>query len=253
MVIYFSGTGNSRYCAQMIADKLGDSLTDAVPYIRERRTAQLHSDKPWVFVAPTYGWQLPHVFVDFLRKSSFTGSRAAYFVMTCGSEIGCAQTGIEQLCRQKGFYSKGVLQVVMPENYIVLFHAPEPAQAQKMIAEARLCIESGIQYICRGEDFPPHKTGLLDKFKSGPVNTMLYRFFIKAKPFYATDSCIGCGKCAADCVLHNIQLVDGKPVWGKNCTHCMACICGCPVHAIEYGSSSRKKLRYQCPEYRQSQ
>ncbi len=35
---------------------------------------------------------------------------------------------------------------------------------------------------------------------------------------------------------------------GDACTHCMACICGCPAEAIEYGSRSRGKARYQCPE-----
>ena len=49
--------------------------------------------------------------------------------------------------------------------------------------------------------------------------------------------------------MRNITLTDGKPKWGTACTHCMACICGCPVSAIEYGSKSRGKPRYQCPPY----
>ena len=36
----------------------------------------------------------------------------------------------------------------------------------------------------------------------------------------------------------------GKPVWGKDCTHCMACICYCPAEAIEYGKKSLGKPRY---------
>ena len=63
--------------------------------------------------------------------------------------------------------------------------------------------------------------------------------------------CVGCGKCAAVCVENNIRLRDGRPVWGDRCTHCMACICGCPAGAIEYGRASRGKPRYQCPEYRE--
>ena len=41
---------------------------------------------------------------------------------------------------------------------------------------------------------------------------------------------------------------EGRPVWGNRCTHCMACISGCPARAIEYGSATRGKARYQCPE-----
>jgi len=44
--------------------------------------------------------------------------------------------------------------------------------------------------------------------------------------------------------LNNIHLENGKPVWGKNCTHCMACICYCPKEAIEYGKKSKGKPRY---------
>ncbi|MFR7743510.1 MAG: hypothetical protein ACLU3I_09600 [Acutalibacteraceae bacterium] len=46
---------------------------------------------------------------------------------------------------------------------------------------------------------------------------------------------MGCGQCAKRCPMNNVTLKDGKPVWGKVCTHCMACICYCPVSAIEYG------------------
>ena len=60
--------------------------------------------------------------------------------------------------------------------------------------------------------------------------------------------CTGCGACVRACMLNNVSLTDGRPVWGKNCTHCMACICGCPQKAIEYGKKSVGKPRYQCPE-----
>lgn len=117
-----------------------------------------------------YGWQLPHVFADFLRRSSFSGSREAYFVLTCGSDIACAGEGIEKLCHEIGFAYRGVLEVVMPENYIVMFRAPEEQQAHALIEAARPCIESGIACIRRGENFPRRKTSLLDRIKSGPVN-----------------------------------------------------------------------------------
>ena len=52
------------------------------------------------------------------------------------------------------------------------------------------------------------------------------------------------GKCAEVCPLQNIKLKDGKPVWGGNCTHCMACISYCPTEAIEYGKKSLGQVRY---------
>ena len=45
--------------------------------------------------------------------------------MTCGSEIGNAARYNQALCRKKGLRHRGTLPVVMPENYIALFDAPE--------------------------------------------------------------------------------------------------------------------------------
>ena len=54
---------------------------------------------------------------------------------------------------------------------------------------------------------------------SGPVNAFFYRFCIGDKKFYATDRCVSCGKCAESCLLHNISLEQGRPVWHGSCTH----------------------------------
>ena len=48
-----------------------------------------------------------------------------------------------------------------------------------------------------------------------------------------------------NCPTNNIVIQNGKPVWGNNCTHCMACICRCPAEAIEYGKKSVGKPRYR--------
>ena len=113
MIVYYTGTGNSRYVAQRFAAALGDDLITANEYIKNDTPADLHSDRPWVFVSPTYGWQIPRIFADFLRRGRFTGSRKAYFVMTCGSEIGNAGSRIAALCADIGLDYQGVLQVVM--------------------------------------------------------------------------------------------------------------------------------------------
>ena len=53
MIVTFSGTGNSRYCGQFLADKLDDELLDCFHYIKHGIQAELISGKPWIFVAPS--------------------------------------------------------------------------------------------------------------------------------------------------------------------------------------------------------
>lgn len=146
MIVYFTGTGNSRYCAQMLADKLDDEIVDAFHFIRNGIPAELISGKPWIFVAPTYGWQLPRIFVDFIRSGSFLGSKDAYFVMTCGSEIGNPEPKNKALCEEIGLRFLGTLEVVMPENYIVMFNAPGQDKACEIVAAAQPMRKRGCPY-----------------------------------------------------------------------------------------------------------
>lgn len=249
MVVYFSGTGNSRWCAQVMAESLSDELLDSIGYIKHGIAAELISGTPWVFVAPTYAWQLPRVFASFIRSGCFNGSQDAYFVLTCGSEIGNAGEKIKELCKAVGLNYRGVLQVPMPENYIAMFRVPPAETCAQLIQAARPVLEAGIDCIRQNKPFPALKASALDKLKSGPINQGFYAYYVKATSFYASENCTSCGKCADLCPLNNIRLTGGKPTWGDQCTHCMACICYCPVEAIEYGRRSLGKPRYRCEDY----
>ena len=154
---------------------------------------------------------------------------------------------LKQLCEQKKFTYMGCAEIVMPENYIALFNAPERKQAVIIIKNADIVIKNTADIIKHNGTIPEKKVSAFAKTSSGVINTLFYPLIVSAKKFYVTDACIGCGKCTEVCPLNNVSLKDGKPVWGDQCTHCMACICKCPKEAIEYGNRSKGKPRYQCP------
>ena len=247
MIVYFSGTGNSRYAARLLAERLEDEIIDAGNYFAGEKTAALSSEKPWVFVCPTYAWRMPRAFTAFIERSSFTGAKEAYFVMTCGSDIGGAGKYIVKLCAEKDFRCMGVLPVVMPENYIAMFGVPDAAEAREIVADAKPRIESAAAYIAEGRRFNSVKVSVMGMLNSN-FNGMFYSVCVKDKNFAAGDKCVGCGLCAKDCPMGNIRMENGRPVWNGNCTHCMRCICSCPQEAIEYGKTSVGKPRYKCPE-----
>ncbi len=248
MIIYFTGTGNSRYLAIRLANQLNDTALDAAQYIKKREYPAFASEIPYIFVAPTYAWRLPRVFADWLRKCSFAGCRTAYYVLNCGSGIGAADAYIRPLSTELGLEHMGTARVLMPENYIAMFSAPDEDKAAAIIAKAGEQVQALARTVRAGQSFAPVKVNVIGRFCSGIVNSCFYRFSVSAKKFTATDSCIGCGRCAESCMLNNITLKDGKPSWGADCTHCMACICGCPKEAIEYGRHSKGLRRYLCPK-----
>ena len=248
MIIYFTGTGNSAFIAQKLAAALDDSLLCINDRLREKKLKKIHSEKPLVFVTPTYAWRLPKVVAQWIRRETFIGCQNAYFVMTCGASIGDAATYLKRLCRRKSFTYMGVMPVIMPENYLAMFEVPEEPEAIATVMRAELVVAEIAELISSGIIFTSQKFSLMNHLLSGPVNAAFVTFFMKDNKFLVKEECIRCGKCVEACPLHNIQMVDNVPVWNHKCTHCMRCITECPVEAIEYGASTFGKRRYHCPE-----
>ncbi len=248
MIFCFSGTGNSRYIARRIADSLQDKIVDINKKIKENDMSPTKTDLDVIIVSPTYAWRIPRVVADWLSETEFVGAERIWFVMDCGGEIGNAAKYNIRLANEKHLRYMGTAQIVMPENYIAMFNAPQAAEAEKVVKNAEPDILKVISYIEKGQPLPVPRNNLYDRFMSGPVNPVFYRFFVKASAFKAGSSCVGCGLCAEKCPLNNIILKSGRPEWGKNCTHCMACIVYCPKSAIEYGKKSVGKPRYRFEE-----
>ena len=244
MVLYFTGTGNSRYIAERIAVALGDELLSMNDRIKVGDTSPVTSDERLIIVTPTYAWRIPRIVRDWLAETDFPCAKQVWFVMTCGSEIGNAAKYNRVLCQEKHLTFMGTTQIIMPENYIAMFNAPQAEEARQIVARAEPDIDRVISAITANKAFTPPRNNLYDRFMSCPVNPIFYSFFVKATAFEVGDACTGCGQCAKYCPTNNITIQNGKPVWGVDCTHCMACICHCGVEAIEYGKKSRGKPRY---------
>lgn len=244
MILCFSGTGNSRFVAEKIADKTDDRVINLNDKIKNNDYSSLSADGKLVIVTPTYAWRIPRVVTEWIEKTKISGTNGVWFVMTCGGEVGNAEKHNKILCKKKGFAYMGTVQIVMPENYIAMFGAPQIDEARQIVNNALPYIEKAGDCILNGRPFANLNVAFKDKMLSGIVNDVFYPMCVKSKAFYATDACMSCGKCAKLCPLNNIELINGKPAWGNNCTHCMACICYCPVEAIEYGNKSKDKPRY---------
>lgn len=253
MILYFSGTGNSRYVAQAISAIIQDEIISLNNYIKRDSKDIIKSDAPLVFVTPTYAWRIPRVVERFISKAHFEGNNKAYFILTCGEDTGNSVQYVKKLCKEKKFEFMGFASVVMPENYIALFDVPGKAQANIIINSAAIIIENIANYIKKNLPLPAEKVSFKGKVMSGMVNPIFYLVCVKSKKFYTTEKCNYCKKCAELCPLNNVNFAEDKPHWGKTCTHCMACICGCPNAAIEYGRHTVNKMRYYnglVPSYR---
>lgn len=244
MIIYFTGTGNSRYLAMALSSLLEDECVDSKDYLKKEIPGDFTSEKPYIFVFPTYAWKMPYVFEKFIRDSKFEGNKQTYFVMNYGGDNGNAEFYTKKLCEDKGFKNMGLAHLKMPDNYVALYPVTQEEEISKKIAEANTFVYDIVEMIKNQKEVPSKKINIFDKLKSGKINSLFFKLFVKTKKFYVTNECISCGICVNGCALNNISLKDGKPVWGDKCTHCMACISACPKNVIGYGNATKNRKPY---------
>lgn len=248
MIFYFSGTGNSQMAAKKIAEITGDKINSINNFLKEKKKNTFYSERPLVFVTPTYAWRIPRVVEQWIDNTCFKGNIKAYFVLTCGDSCGNAAAYAKKLCAEKGMHFCGLVPVVMPENYIAMFSTPDKHKCHDIIEKAKPFIVRIAERIKKEKPFPKTTITFKDRILSGPVNVIYYPLIVHDTGFTVSNECVSCGKCAKRCPLSNINIVNGKPIWKGNCTHCMACIGGCPVEAIEYKAKSKGKNRYYIME-----
>lgn len=248
MILYFSGTGNSKYVAEKIAEKTKDELISINNLLKNNEIGNFNSSKPYIFVCPTYSWAMPKIVEEFILNSVFNGNKDVYFILTCGGGTHSANLRIKKMCKNKNFNFKGFYELLMPENYTVLsmIRLPNKKEAINIINNAKPKIDTISNYINSNKSFPDFKS--TGKIYTYPVNYLFYKFVIKGKHFYNTNKCIRCGKCVKNCPLNNIKMEEKFISWGNNCTHCMACINRCPTKAIEYKNSTKGRFRYYLPD-----
>lgn len=242
MVLYFSGTGNSRYAAKRIAEIANDDTISINQRLKENNDSPIHSEKAFIFVGPVYAGRFPRVMNEYIQKVRFTGTKKAYFIGTCAATPWATVEYVKKLCKEKSFDFMGFNSVIMPQGYLAGGGTQPKEINDKILAEAEPTIIKIAETIREKQMLPEEQPG--KAMMSKVLNPIMYTCMIHAKGFAVTDKCSGCGKCETRCPLNNVKLVNGKPVWGNHCTHCMACIAGCPQEAIEYGKKTQGKPRY---------
>ena len=93
MVLYFSGTGNSRYLARRIAEGQEMLLYDLNACIKAGDTAPVQTGRDVVLVTPTYAWRIPRVVSEWLGKTELTGAECICY---------CPKEAIEYGEKSKG-------------------------------------------------------------------------------------------------------------------------------------------------------
>lgn len=240
MIWYFSGTGNSRWVAEELARRTGDSARDLT------KVSGMPSVQGQVLgvVFPIHAWSVPQVVEEFLRKLAGTPTYA-FAVCTCGEEVGLA---LDDLKKNQALDS--VWSVVLPSNYIPGADLEPEDMMRSKFSQAQSKLETMANHINARESVTDITRGALPALKTRLIGKGFRAAGRSTRPFSVSKACIGCALCAQDCPAQAIVMVKDRPHWTKpSCYLCTACLNRCPTQAINYGKGTRRRKRYRIEEH----
>lgn len=246
MILYFTGTGNSKYIADGISSYTYDEVVSLNNVIKNDLSNHFYSDKPYVFVAPIYAWRYPRIIEDFISTAKLDGNKDVYMIATMGGDSGKAGKYLEDIAKSIGMNFKGFRGIIMPNNYIT----PDTEEViKKRLDDCLKDITEISNAIIKGEMIYKTDKCSLPGFRSKTINNLFYKYFVTDKNYTVSSDCISCEICVKMCPVNNIVIIDGKASFNNKCIACYSCIHHCPKKAINIKGQTENKGRYVCPEF----
>lgn len=243
--IYFSGTGNTRYCMNIFLRSYGEkSQPLAIEDDKTKHTRDYHDlmkkslqENEFIVLAyPIYYSNLPKIVYDFIvsHQDEFKGKKV-FLVATMGLFSGDGTGCGARLLKKYGADIVGGLHIKMPDcvgDVKLLKKSIE--ENKEIVKEAERKIVAAVKSLKEGNP-PQEGLGVLAQL-AGLFGQRLW--FINKTRRYSNklkidaSKCVGCGKCSQLCPMHNIDLTGNKAVPKGKCTMCYRCISNCPKKAI---------------------
>jgi ferredoxin len=232
--LYFSGTGNTKFCAERFLSLIGGG--NAVSIEDTKAAEKIAADTDLLLAYPVYYSDMPLIMRDFIlaNKNAFTGKHVfilCTMTMFSGDGAGCAA----RLLKQCGAHITGGLHIKMPDVIadMKLFKKSKADQKQ-IIDRAVAKMQSAAERFKQGK---PTQDGM--SFAHRAAGLLSQRLWCQHSiHHYAKNlkidkaKCVGCGLCAKRCPMSNIDIVGGRATPKNTCTRCYRCVNLCPKQAI---------------------
>jgi ferredoxin len=233
--IYFSGTGNTKYCVQKFLEEYNGDV-EMYSIEEEYALEKIRKNINIIFAYPIQYSSLPKIVKDFIiSNSSIWSGKKIYIIVTMGLFCGDGSGVSRRILEQYGAEVIGGLHLKMPDSIgdiralkrslednkkIIKKSKNKIKNAAKLLKSGK-ATQEGLGLLC-------HMAGLFGQRLYFRNKTRNYTDKLKID----SDLCVGCGKCVKLCPMSNIQIKNGKARSTNLCTMCYRCINNCPNQAI---------------------
>lgn len=256
LIIYFSGTGNTKVLCERIAtlmDKSGEMETELVS-VESFDSAVLKKGTSIDILGiayPIYDYQPPRIIMDFLKKlESGMEDVPVFLISTYSANHLDTNSHAIKILESKGYpvISKGDFKT--PAASVYLFGNPDNILMKKLSVYSEKIDEELSHYsstvLSSLNQFNGKAFSLPAQFV--PFNGLLQKMsnLTFGRTFYrnlkVNGNCNGCGACESRCPDQNIRVLGGRAEVLRNndCLRCLRCHQICPSSAISFTSSRRR-------------
>lgn len=233
--IYFSGTGNSRYCVEKFLQEY-DTTANSYSIEDNELLKHINNHEDIVFGYPVQYSNVPKILKDFIiNNSALWNGKRIFIIATMALFSGDGSGVLSRMLKKYGATTIGGLHIKMPDSIgdeKVLKHSLD--YNRKLIIKAENKIKKASKQLKFGT---PSKDGLgILCHIVGLFGQRLY--FINKMNRYTdklkinADKCIICGKCISLCPMNNLVLKNETVISNNQCTMCYRCVNNCPKQAI---------------------
>lgn len=243
VMIYFSGTGNSKFIAEQFARRMqipAHSIEEELDF-----DGLLAQEDTVAVCYPIYGSCVPRIMREFVEKhrAGFAGKKLIILCtqMMFSGDGARAFSRLLPACEVR--YAE---HFSMPNNIcnIAVFPMSE-RERQKKPEKALRRLDQVCEDIRRGI-VKKRGWSAFSALLGKTQNVAFPRMESKGKSsFRADESCIACGACVKACPMHNLELVGGRVTQKDNCTLCYRCVNLCPKMSCTVYIHKKPKRQYK--------
>lgn len=248
---YFSGTGNTRYVAQRLCEKLaGVYRAEVYDICGAPPPLPAEGEYSVLLAFPVYGSSPPVPMRRFVfRIASALRGREVIVVATQYMFSGDGAASLGRTVQKLGGRVRFAEHFDMPNNLsdCKLFAVKNGGALNDMLRRAERRMDRFASRIARGVPFRrgfnplSHAVGYACQRKYWRRKENAKKSELKIDP----RQCVGCGLCAARCPVKNIEVSQGCARPLGNCALCYRCVNLCPKKAIVLFGKGAPRTQYR--------